>query len=178
MFDPTAFENLKVVLEGAFYDLDLEGEIKIIDRNDLVNTAKLSRKFELFFQLPQFVHAPITAKLELAADLENLAAELLPGSLTQLCSGCFLHFEFSFEQQNRIMDYEQIEKILADRWGENRTITQAVTFYPLQEDKKWHSVIKLEFNRLIHEDQMDDLISMVDAIITTLSELQSYLDAI
>ena len=52
MFDPTAFENIKVVLEGAVYDLDLNGEIIIIDRNDLINTAKLSRKYELSFQLP------------------------------------------------------------------------------------------------------------------------------
>lgn len=36
MFDPTAFDNMKVVIEGAIYDLDLDGEISIIDRNDLL----------------------------------------------------------------------------------------------------------------------------------------------
>ena len=47
MFDPTAFENIRVVLEGIFYDKDLEGSIMIIDRNDIMNTAKLSRTYEL-----------------------------------------------------------------------------------------------------------------------------------
>jgi hypothetical protein len=41
MFDPTAFDNMKVVLEGALYDLDIMGEIIITDRNDLFNTAKM-----------------------------------------------------------------------------------------------------------------------------------------
>ena len=44
MFDPTAYENMRVVLEGIFYDKDLSGEILVIDRNDIVNTAKLSRE--------------------------------------------------------------------------------------------------------------------------------------
>ena len=29
MFDPTIYDNIKVVLEGAVYDLDLEGKIII-----------------------------------------------------------------------------------------------------------------------------------------------------
>ena len=40
MFDPTAYDNLKVILEGAVYDLDLSGELKIIERNDIVDLAK------------------------------------------------------------------------------------------------------------------------------------------
>ena len=27
MFDPTAFENMRVVMEGIFYDKDLSGDI-------------------------------------------------------------------------------------------------------------------------------------------------------
>ena len=27
MFDPTAYENMRVVLEGIFYDKDLSGDI-------------------------------------------------------------------------------------------------------------------------------------------------------
>ena len=131
---------------------------------------------KFFFSFPNTVKSQVTARLDLEADLKNLAAELLPGSLTKRFSGCFIHLEFSFEHQQRIIDYEQIERILSEIWGENRKITQAVTFYPLKEDKKWLSVVKVEFDRLIHEDQIDDLISMVDVIITTLYHLQSYLE--
>ena len=49
MFDPTAFENMKVVMEGIFYDKDLSGEIIILDRNDIMNIAKLSRTYDLSF---------------------------------------------------------------------------------------------------------------------------------
>ena len=39
-------------MEGIFYDKDLSGEIVIVDRNDLINTAKLSRSYDLPFNCP------------------------------------------------------------------------------------------------------------------------------
>ena len=77
MFDPTAFENMKVVMEGIFYDKDLSGEIIIVDRNDFINTAKLSRSYDLSFQLPLAKKEKVTCKFTLSAELENLTAELL-----------------------------------------------------------------------------------------------------
>ena len=75
MFDPTAFDNMKVVIEGALYDLDLAGKIVIIDRNDIMNIAKMSRRFDVSFTLPE---ARVTAMIEITSNLINLAAELLP----------------------------------------------------------------------------------------------------
>src|SRR5689334_1471885 len=106
MFDPTAFENMKVVLEGAVYDLDLNGDITIIDRNDFINTAKLSRKYELKFKPENF--SKVTASIVLEAELENLAAELLPVSLSEQKAGCRIRLFFSFEHQDNIVDYEKI----------------------------------------------------------------------
>lgn len=173
MFDPTAFENLKVVLEGALYDLDFNGEILIIDRNDLINIAKLSRKYEISFQLSKNKKLPITARLELESGLENMAAELLTGFLSERLSGCYIHLQFLFDHQHSIIDYNHIEKVLLDVWGTSRKITHAVTFYPLEKEKRMNSVISLEFERLIYEDQIDDLIEMIDYIITTLYRLQT-----
>ncbi|UOK56770.1 hypothetical protein MGI18_18515 [Bacillus sp. OVS6] len=51
MFDPTAFDNLKVVLEGAIYDADLGGFITVIGRKDLVDLAAMSRCYQNTFQL-------------------------------------------------------------------------------------------------------------------------------
>lgn len=36
MFDPTAFDNLKVIVEGAVYDFDLHGDILVTDRKDMI----------------------------------------------------------------------------------------------------------------------------------------------
>ena len=50
MFDPTIFDNLKVVAEGAVYDLDLQGEILITNRIDQVDLATLSRYYAITFR--------------------------------------------------------------------------------------------------------------------------------
>jgi hypothetical protein len=173
MFDPTAFENIKVVLEGALYDLDLDGEIIITNRNDWINMAKLSRKFEMDFQLPEKKLVPVTAKIELESNIDNLAAELLTGALSEKLAGCKLNLEFSFSHQHKIVDYRNIEKILLDIWGDNRKIIQAVTFYPLQNEKMMRNVATIIFDRLIYEDQIDDLVDMIDFMKTTLNRLQS-----
>lgn len=170
MFDPTAFENMKVVLEGALYDLDLNGEILIFDRNDFMNLAKLSRKYEVCFSLVD-QSKNISAKLVLEAGLDNLAAELLPGGTSEKRSGCSIYLQFYFEHQKKIIDYEKIEKSLLDIWGTNRKITHLASFYPLQKDKRMHSEVKIEFDRLIQENQIDDLVEMIDSMITTLYRL-------
>jgi len=51
MFDPTIFDNLKVVLEGLVYDHDLAGRIMITDRSDWIDLAKLSRSFRIRFRI-------------------------------------------------------------------------------------------------------------------------------
>jgi hypothetical protein len=170
MFDPTAFENMKVVIEGAIYDLDLNGEIVIIDRNDLINTAKLSRKYELKFKLDHF--SSVTASIEMESELENLAAELLPGSLSQRMAGCSIRLFFSFKHQHKIVDYEKMNKVLTNIWGTKRNITQTVSFYPLQQDNI-NSLVTIEFGRLVQEDQIDDITAMIDFMISTCEQLQN-----
>jgi hypothetical protein len=170
MFDPTAFENMKVVLEGAIYDLDLNGEIVIIDRNDIINTAKLSREYELKFKLDH--SSAVAASIEMESGLENLVAELLPGSLSQRKSGCSIRLYFSFEHQHKIVDYQKINKVLTDIWGSKRKIIHTVSFYPLQQDNM-NSLITIEFGRLVHEDQIDDITAMIDFMFTTCEQLQN-----
>jgi hypothetical protein len=173
MFDPTAFDNMKVVIEGALYDLDLAGEIVITDRNDIVNMAKMSRSFDVHFQLTSSQQASVTAKLEIKADLINLAAELLPNSLSQKDAGCtiklqFFHYGITDEGQ-----LKKIREIMTDIWGESRQISQSVTYTPSKS--LIHNSISIEFARLINEDQMDDLVDMIDFMMKTIEHVQSYL---
>ncbi len=73
MFDPTAFDNLKVVLEGAVYDLDLSGEINIINRKDLFDFANYERNYQIHYRLPQLPNTYVI--LQLKAEMNRFIAE-------------------------------------------------------------------------------------------------------
>ncbi|QCJ43205.1 hypothetical protein FAY30_15565 [Bacillus sp. S3] len=167
MFDPTAFDNMKVVIEGVLYDRDISGEIVITDRNDLLNMAKMSRQFDVSIRLP---HSSVIVKMELKSDLHNLAAELLPNSLSDHHAGCYLNMQFFLEHDVEI-DYQSIVKILRDIWGATRKISLSVHKKPLEPDKSIKTVITLVFDRLITEDQLDDLVEMTDFLVITLEKL-------
>jgi hypothetical protein len=168
MFDPTAFDNMKVVIEGALYDLDIIGEIAITDRNDLINIAKMSRKFDVSFQLP---NSTVKAKMEMTSNLVNLAAELLPAIQSAKKAGCHLSLQFLIEHEEMEIDFLAVETILQNVWGSTRKITQLVQYHPLEIKSMHTHVINVEFDRLISEDQIDDLVEMTEFIITTLKQL-------
>lgn len=176
MFDPTAFDNMKVVIEGALYDLDLAGEIVITDRNDIVNMAKMSRSFDVHFQQPSTKQAIVTAKLEIRADLINLTAELLPNSLSQKQAGCIIRLQFYHHGITDEAQLKKIKEIFNDIWGETRQISLSVTLTPSKSLVQ--NCISIEFDRLISEDQMDDLVEMIEFMMKTNEQLQSYLRSI
>ena len=173
MFDPTAFDNMKVVIEGALYDLDLAGEIIIIDRNDQMNMAKMSRSFDVHFQLPDAKGNIVTAKMEIKSDMINLAAEILSDVLSQKQSGCKLRLQFFHKDITDEKQLKEIKWILTEIWGETREICQSVTITPSKS--LITNAISIEFDRLIGEDQMTDLVELIDFMVTTIHHLQSYL---
>jgi hypothetical protein len=173
MFDPTAFDNMKVVLEGALYDRDLEGEILIIDRDDLVNLAKLSRKFEVAFRLVDESDShPTTARVGLEARLENFAAELLGTPQTGKLAGSQLILSFLVVHDNNPAHFEKIDRMLKGIWGSTRLFSQTATFNPFADEGLILNEIKIEFERIIFEEQMEDLIEMIDYVVETLIGLR------
>lgn len=172
MFDPTAYENMKVVLEGAIYDRDLHGEISIIDRNDVVNTAKLSRSYELTFF--QNLSAAVQCQIKLEAGLENLAAELLPQGQERKLAGAALSVLFRFKHKETEGLHEMIDKELEGIWGEDRSFDQKVSYHPLEQEELMTTEITIHFNRLIFEEQIDDLIEMMDYCLETIQVLQPF----
>lgn len=172
MFDPTAFDNMKVVVEGALYDLDIIGQITILDRNDFINLAKMSRQFDISFQLSEAGN--ISAKLVMVAHLANLAAELLPSSLSKNLTGCHINLQFIMDDTGKMEDYQAIEFIIKEIWGDTRKISQTIQYNPLTDRNSSINVITVEFDRLIGEEQMDDLVDMVDFLIATLTRLQKF----
>ncbi|WJH34045.1 hypothetical protein N6H14_29460 [Paenibacillus sp. CC-CFT747] len=91
MFDPTIYENLKVVAEGAVYDLDLKGELLILGRSDRVELASMSRAYAIRFRLPDKPEA--SAEFRLEADTYDLSAEIL--EKREAVPGCRLELFFN-----------------------------------------------------------------------------------
>ncbi|WHY75799.1 hypothetical protein QNH20_16920 [Neobacillus sp. WH10] len=171
MFDPTAFDNMKVVIEGALYDKDISGEIVITDRNDFLNMAKMSRLFEVMFRLP---NSSVEAQFKMESRLDNLAAELLPSFQAEQLAGCYVKLSF-FLQHERKIDYQLAKNILVDIWGPTRIITVSVVNHPLDLQNKISTVLKVKFDRMITEDQLEDLVEMTEFMITTLMKLSEKL---
>ncbi|MDQ0482029.1 hypothetical protein [Guptibacillus hwajinpoensis] len=159
MFDPTIYENVKVVLEGELYDRDLEGEISIINRKDLVDLASLSRMYEVQFnENPQ-----VRVTIGLFADLASFSAEQL--EIEDSNPGCEINISFDV----LISDTEECAKIEEDIrsiWGYRPSIQQKVSFVYNQEEELT-SHIQLEFNRRINEDQISDLSELIEYAIQT-----------
>ncbi|MET3696040.1 hypothetical protein SAMN05877753_102428 [Bacillus oleivorans] len=160
MFDPTAFENIKVVFEGAIYDFDLEGNITVVDRNDQFNLSKLSRHFDITFSLQNTLH-PSKAKISLATD--DLYKEI---KLNETTVGCNIEITFyvSSHYQNDFSFMEQIYKI----WeGQEIDLIKRESLINYQSEY----LVMIGFGRKITEDQVDDLVAIVEHCIATLERL-------
>lgn len=172
MFDPTAFENLKIVIEGAVYDKDLGGEILVIDRNEIINMAKLERSFDITFIEQNSGGKEIKALWILEAKIENLAAELLESALSDTLAGSHVTVKFECEHANDPTIYKKIKNVLGEIWGAGRTIEQRIEMNPFHNKENIINHITVNFNRLVHEDQIADLTLMVDFMIKSIRELK------
>ncbi|MFD0827873.1 hypothetical protein ACT8ZR_19770 [Neobacillus sp. M.A.Huq-85] len=170
MFDPTAFDNMKVVIEGAIYDLDLGGEIVITDRNDIINMAKMSRNFDISFKMDESSGKSTSVKIALESSMVNLAAELIPVVGSEKMAGCSLKLEFCYESPN--VDHNEIEKLFSDIWGPSRKITQRVQMNPLHKEIEGLHTVTVEFDRMVREEQLDDLVEMIEYVISSLKRLE------
>ncbi|WP_438445810.1 hypothetical protein [Gorillibacterium sp. sgz5001074] len=185
MFDPTVYENLKVVLEGAVYDLDLAGSIRITEREDLVNLATMSRTYRLVFELAERVTgqgnshpaeepapaATIAAEVTLATELADLASEIL--ELEDRTPGCSLDVTFRM----RLADggtvesaCARIEETIRRVWGGRFAIRQTlISEYGSPEPPE--NRIRILFGRRFGEEVAEDFSRIVDHTVLSLEEL-------
>jgi len=169
MFDPTVFDNLKVVIEGAFYDLDLEGEYTVYDRHDIIDLATMKRAYEISLRNNNHHNKLYGVTFQLYMDISNLSAELL--NIEGTNPGCAVKITFSLQVTN-INKCSQIKMIMAEIWGTDRQIEQVISFhYPEQPNTTYHVDVNISFNRTITEDQIDDIIEMIAYITKTLDRL-------
>ncbi|MGM0921541.1 MAG: hypothetical protein ACQEWW_10010 [Bacillota bacterium] len=162
MFDPTAFDNLKVVLEGAIYDADLGGVITVIGRKDLVDLAAMSRCYQNTFQLKEG-NKTVSAEFQLSMSLSQLSGELLKTSAVPECE-VILTFQACSSSAET-----PVKSIVEELWGVY-SITHQISYkVPFEH---YRHTFKVHFNRLIGEEQVDDLITMTDHAIDTLEKIK------
>lgn len=170
MFDPTVFDNLKVVIEGEIYDLDLSGTIQVIDRKDIVDLAKMSRIYEISFRSSEHSTSLKGATLRIHADLRSLSGELL--NTTSATLGCTVEVLFTMEIANPDVQCKQIEQELVGIWGTERGISQQISYFYGGSNLIKNTIV-LSFDRKINEDHMDDLVELVSYILATLNSLNT-----
>ncbi|MFC0271695.1 hypothetical protein ACFFIX_09525 [Metabacillus herbersteinensis] len=155
MFDPTTFDNLKVILEGYVYDLDLDNVIVVTDRSDLVNLATMSRSFSISFKLPIENPTP-TVKIQLEMIHEQLSGELL-GKLEH--PGCRVKIKIY-----EVKESSSIDEILVERlkriWGKSYDLKLYVT--QQIPENRFHHQYSLETLMLVLEVDGEILLNMVE----------------
>ena len=179
LFDPTAFDNMKVVLEGAVYDRDFVGDILVVNREDLINLAKLSRHFTIEFELkdPRF-NKQISGGITLYASLENLSSELLASHKNDTYSGSTVEIFILYSEKVSEEQADRLFKELEDIWGKQRTIECTnIAVKSNANQQSYSSKFTISFDRLVKEEQMDDLVDMIEYLIQSLQLSETILKA-
>jgi hypothetical protein len=176
MFDPTVFDNVKVVLEGEVYDQDLTGAIQVAAREDLVDLASFSRTFRIAFRTKPSA-GRYMAWIELSSSLRNIAAEILEQPKAE--AGCSLTVSFAAaiadargaEETNPQVICAQADAAVKAVWGGQYQLEQQVTHtYGFGKETVSHTV-RLLFGRTFTEAVIDDLPELVSHTIKTLEQL-------
>jgi len=153
MFDPTIYDNLRVVLEGAVYDLDMEGRLKIVSRNDIVDLSSVSRSFSIGFRSDPAASA--SAEISLYVSLSDLAAELLNGETKD--AGCTVEIKFYTVTRNPKALCAAIEKKLHTQWEGRPVVRQLITSEYASKDMLQEITVVLLFGRKLSEQHASDL---------------------
>src|SRR5690554_5220264 len=154
MFDPTVYDNVKVVLEGEIYELDFSKKISIINRRDIVDLASMSRTFMMAFKKYDSKSTHPFAEIHLHTNLHQFQKELLENDSQSV--GCTLHVNFYIKLIHDDSEGKDIEKYLTGLWGQDMKLTQEIYYnYHLPNEK--YNKISLLLQGMFHEDNVDDL---------------------
>ncbi|WP_042346606.1 hypothetical protein [Bacillus massiliigorillae] len=171
MSHPTAYENFKVIIEGSVYDYDLTGDIVVVNRSEIIDLSTLARRYEIQFVLPNCDY--IIGSIIVDASLAHLAEELLLNNEDHAAANIEMHFLFKTKQSQTIESIKSVTDCLFNVWGRDRFIeTFSTEEYHNGEYKSSSQKIVVSFNRVVTENQADDLYELVNYVITSLEEMQ------
>ncbi|MGG2200142.1 MULTISPECIES: hypothetical protein [Paenibacillus] len=170
MFDPTIFDNLKVVLEGRLYDVDAENRIRISGREDIVDLAAMSRKFCMRFARNG---GTCQAAVTLASGLTDFAAERRIARLADRRPGADLLLTLDLPRERRAHCAE-LHDYLTRLWGEEADIRHELTVLLQPEANEGPSEapetyrIQLKFRQRIDESHIEELEQWLDIAVMCL----------
>lgn len=167
MFDPTIYENIKVVIEGAVYDLDLSGMIAVTDRSDRIDLSTMSRYYSIQFKLPE---GTVSAELRLYAGISDLAAEIL--NLEHESYGCKLAVCYISEMTEIDEACQRIEIAMKHIWGIHIPIEQEISFSFHVPPRKYTNRILVRFDRTVTENQIEDIPNLMEHVLKSLQALE------
>ncbi|HZH60407.1 MAG TPA: hypothetical protein VEY70_12675 [Metabacillus sp.] len=161
MFDPTVFDNLKVVIEGYIYEMDIDHQISVTDRSDIIDLATMSRKYSISFK--GIKKKRRIAKLQIEMPHHELSGELLQ---TKLKPGCIVKLFFLETQDSKEYD-EILYKKLKKSWGDH-PVTLFLTKEITASSYIYHHKYQVEFQTSFGEDDLEELVKIVDYAIALL----------
>lgn len=169
MFDPTIYDNLKVVFEGALYDLDSSGRVHVSGREDIVDLATMSRAFRMQVEK---MDGRCKAQVELTSGLLDFAGELRRVRLADEVPGCMLRLSFHL-QEYMAEDCQAIDSYLVAIWGEAAEVVHERTTRLMPEQANaGRYQIDLRFRQKINEDNMEDVEPLLEHLVATLDDLE------
>ncbi|WP_019533785.1 hypothetical protein [Paenibacillus ginsengihumi] len=175
MFDPTIFDNLKVVLEGSCYDLDREGEAVVTGREDVLDLASLGRTFVMRLALPG---GRCEAEWSLQSGLADFAMELAGLRRAADRPGAVLRLRLTMPPA-WARQADQADAILRRVWGEESELRHEyrLAFDPqagasLDEAAGSAYAVDVRFGGKIDESELEALDGMLRKSVLCLSQLE------
>lgn len=166
-FDPTAYENFKIIIEGSLYDADFTGDIKITNRSELIDLAILSRSFDMQFKLPKY--DGLIGGIQIRASLKNLADEILFHNDSLAAAHIDVYFQYEEKDESKEGMVHSLAASLQHIWGNDREILTSITKHYHNNAYSHHAnKLIVSFNRLVSEEQADDLYELVEFAIRSL----------
>lgn len=168
LFDPTIFDNLKVVIEGAVYDLDSVGSILVTHRSDRVELATMSRDYAIRF-CEKEVEGKATAEVQLLMKTEDISAEILEREDRLI--GCHVKLVFELEVLHPDQECPQLKELLEKIWEDQPQIIQQLSYTYGEEKKSYNNRIFVDFGRKINEEQIEDMGTFIDHVLYSLQSI-------
>lgn len=177
MFDPTIFDNWKVVFEGAMYDLDREGEVEIVSRADLVDLATVSRMFRIGARRPEGIGR---AEVRLTAGLVDFAGERYDLRLTDIePPGIRLEMRLTLPGEC-IRDITVLHVRLSELWADDAEVSHRVNIAvdpnapstsAAASDGSTYEITVL-FHDKWNEDRIGELNALQERLLATLDVME------
>jgi len=170
MFDPTAFDNIKVVLEGSIYDLDLAGDIIITNRNDLINIGKMDRTYNITYQLPSpnVITGDIQAQVEINSTLDEIYNEW---HRKKEWFGCTLTVTFQVKRYLDDLAEKRLMKLFHQQYRDNPIIKITT----VKQNQELMYLSEFQLKRYMGEHQVDDLKTFIGQSVQMLHLLNEVL---